>query len=59
MPEDPQEAAMMFPHVGKAHVNSRAQSESTFGPFGFPILAHFSKGPKRLTFYFQVFWASE
>ena len=33
--------------------NSLAQSESTFSPFGF------RKGPKRLTFYSQVLWASE
>ena len=32
------------------------------GPFDrlvFPFWSIFSKGPKRLTFYFQVFWASE
>ena len=39
---------------------SVVQSESTFSPFGFPFLvSFFSRGPKRLTFYLQVLWASE
>ena len=48
-----------FPGPGcKNKKNSLAQSRP-FDLLVFPFWFIFSKGPKRLTFYFQVLWASE
>ena len=46
------------PPKGMASQYSLAQRRP-FDLLVFPFLSIFSKGPKRLTLYFQVFWASE
>ena len=32
---------------------------ATLSPFGSPLLDHFGHGPIRLTFHFEVLWATE
>ena len=59
-------AEMWAPHsLARAYLssvmicNSLAQSESTFRPLVFPCWSIFSHGPKRLTLYFLILWATE
>ena len=49
---------VVHPELVLQFETSLAQSRP-FDPLVFPFWSIFSKGPKRLTFYFQVLWASE